>query len=132
MTAPTGEGETVKEKGWLEKSLEDPEARRVFDEEKAKLAPPTGDALREAAEKVLGWNDHSPTSDLIDTEQRLDVMDALRRALASQPVETEARKILDFYLVDATHDGPFEDPSPEGTVPVAVHELRLLREALRA
>lgn len=62
-------------------------------------------------------------------------LEKLRAALA-QPVETkgmvEARKILDFYLVDATHDGPFEDPSPEGTVPVAVHELRLLREALRA
>lgn len=43
---------------------------------------------------------------------------------------SDEQRMVDFYLFDADHTGPFEDPQPEGTVEVQVHELRKIRAAL--
>lgn len=45
-------------------------------------------------------------------------------------VTDKTLRTIDFYLIDANHSGPFEEPAPEGTVEVAVHELRQIRAAL--
>lgn len=65
-----------------------------------------------------------------NASQRSTVLGGERPEQAGDSAPEEALKLCDFYLIDANHSGPFEEPAPEGTVEIAVHELRQIRAAL--